>query len=173
MGVSYHPNEYIEQDDCYILRIISDTYGVFDFIIDKDDYKRVKEHQWAISKVQYKDTVRYYGMKSRVGLLHRYVLDYSGELFIDHKDGNTLNTRKENLQYCNNQENLRKAKKGRNNTSGRTGVYWSDKDNKWMAGITVNAHFKNLGYYTLIDDAIKARERAELKYFGTFTPIDQ
>jgi hypothetical protein len=93
--------------------------------------------------------------------------------FIDHKEGHTLDNRKDKLQICNNKENLRKQQFRLNNTSGHTGVHWYPYNNvnKWMAKIVVDYKCVNLGYYNDIEDAIKARKDAELKYFGEFQPI--
>ena len=51
-----------------------------------------------------------------------------------------------------------------NNTSGYTGVSFDKKTNKWMARINK----VTLGYFENIEDAIKARKEAEIKYFGEF-----
>lgn len=54
------------------------------------------------------------------------------------------------------------------NTSGHRGVTWSKKDNKWNAYLMINQKFKNLGYFSNIDDAVKRRKEAEIEYFGEF-----
>ena len=51
-----------------------------------------------------------------------------------------------------------------NNTSGVTGVVRHSKKDKWVAQITVNQKSIYLGYYDLIEDAIRARSKAEIKY---------
>ena len=40
--------------------------------------------------------------------------------------------------------------------------------NKWIAQITVNYKNIHLGRYENIEDAIKARKEAEVKYFGEY-----
>lgn len=52
------------------------------------------------------------------------------------------------------------------NKSGRTGVSWSSTANKWVSQITYNNTNMNLGFFESFEDAVKAREEAELKYFG-------
>lgn len=52
------------------------------------------------------------------------------------------------------------------NKSGRTGVRWYTKGDKWVAYITHNNKSIALGYFNSFEDAVKARETAELKYFG-------
>ena len=44
----------------------------------------------------------------------------------------------------------------------------SNRDNRWVAQIVVNGKNKFLGNHKTKEDAIKAREEAEIKYFGEF-----
>ena len=54
----------------------------------------------------------------------------------------------------------------RTNTSGRTGVYWHKKDLRWYS-IIIHQNVKiHLGSFRSFEDAVKAREDAEIKYFG-------
>lgn len=55
-----------------------------------------------------------------------------------------------------------------NNKSGTTGVCWDKKANKWISQISKNRKHFFLGYHINIEDAIKARKEAEIKYFGEF-----
>lgn len=52
------------------------------------------------------------------------------------------------------------------NKSGRTGVMWYERTQKWVASITAKRVAIHLGYFSSFEDAVKAREEAELKYFG-------
>ena len=52
------------------------------------------------------------------------------------------------------------------NTSGTTGVNWISRDNKWQSRISVKGRRISLGMYKSLDDAIKARQEAEIKYYG-------
>jgi hypothetical protein len=53
---------------------------------------------------------------------------------------------------------------GRLHPSGKTGVVMAETPGKWIASITVNKQRIYLGIFTNKEDAIKAREQAELKY---------
>lgn len=53
----------------------------------------------------------------------------------------------------------------KSNTTGYKGVGWHKKNKKYTAQITVNKKRIYLGSYYNIDDAIKARKDAELKYY--------
>ena len=60
--------------------------------------------------------------------------------------------------------NLRTRKvKNINNTSGHTGVNWSEEKQKWHAKLGVNYKRIHLGYFADIGDAIMAYENAKLK----------
>lgn len=53
----------------------------------------------------------------------------------------------------------------KNNKSGHTGVF-KYNSTKWVSYITVNKKRIGLGYFEVIEDAVKARKEAELKYWG-------
>ena len=57
------------------------------------------------------------------------------------------------------------AKKSVTNTSGHKGVSWSKQHKKWETYITFQGKRKHLGLYADKQDAIKARLKAEEKYF--------
>lgn len=56
------------------------------------------------------------------------------------------------------------------NTSGRTGVYWHKGGEKWVARIMKNKVMIELYYGDSLEDAIRAREEAEIKYYGELKP---
>jgi hypothetical protein len=60
---------------------------------------------------------------------------------------------------------LLKSNKPANNTSGRRGVSYDAKREKWVAYISVNKKRHTLGYFANFEDAVKARELGEETYF--------
>jgi hypothetical protein len=56
----------------------------------------------------------------------------------------------------------------KNNTSGTPGVVWDKRTDKWVAHIRKENKRITLGYFDNIEDAIKLRKEAELKYFGEY-----
>jgi hypothetical protein len=89
-------------------------------------------------------------------------------LCIDHIDRNKINNRINNLRLATRAENGRNSDIQKNNTTGATGVYWRGKRRKFEAQIRNNGKIKSLGYFNNIEDAKKARERAEVDLFGSF-----
>lgn len=55
-----------------------------------------------------------------------------------------------------------------NNTSGKVGVSFNTKRSKWVASILHEGVKYYLGTFARLEDAIKARRDAELKYFGFY-----
>lgn len=52
------------------------------------------------------------------------------------------------------------------NTSGRTGVYWAEREGFWKAQIGYMGKVFALGSSHCFEEAVKLREKAELHYYG-------
>ena len=83
---------------------------------------------------------------------------------IDHKDGNGLNNKWENLRNVDQKTNGKNQKIHNTNTSGTSGVSYRTENGKWRARIMVNQNQINLGTFHDKSDAILARKLAEQKY---------
>lgn len=96
------------------------------------------------------------------------VADKNKKINIDHINGNPLDNRKCNLRFATQMQNCWNRKIKSTNTSGVTGVRREHKCNTWHAEIMVNYKIINLGNYKNKEDAIKARKKAEIKYYGEY-----
>lgn len=83
---------------------------------------------------------------------------------LDHINGITTDNRIENLRDVSNEENGRNRTKPSTNTSGHIGVSYEKTYNKWKAQIRIGPKSINLGRFVCLEDAIKARKQAEIKY---------
>lgn len=132
-------------------------------LIDLDDVEKCEKHKWSCDNNGYVSS-------SELGIrLHRYVTNAKENEIIDHKNRNKLDYRKENLRRTNYHGNAQNISLQKNNKSGITGVYYGKQINKWIANITVDKKVKYLGSYDDINDAIKARVEAEIKYYGEYS----
>lgn len=83
---------------------------------------------------------------------------------IDHQNGIPSDNRWINLRDVDRLTNGKNQKRRNTNTSGRTGVGWHEGSKRWRAYIEVNYKFIGLGTYKNIEEAISAREKAEIEY---------
>ena len=178
-----NPNTYTDKDNYVELEIDSPTFGVFKIAFDKEFEESVKQYHWTIMKAKCPRSKYYtyyvYSTKTKhcqkQMLLHRFIMGNPRGMIVDHIDGNTMDNRKSNLRICTFQENCRNRKMSRRNSSGYLGVTWVEKEHKWMAYIHLNLGktFKNLGYYTDLEEAHQARVKAEDKYYGNYLRVDR
>lgn len=86
---------------------------------------------------------------------------------IDHKNGIPSDNRWENLRPAGQSENAQNTAIRSDNTSGHTGVSWSNQAGKWYAYINVRGKMRGLGYHVDKQDAINAylKAKAELHPF--------
>lgn len=88
---------------------------------------------------------------------------------IDHINGNVYDNRKLNLRIVEGSKNAKNLKLYINNKSGHKGVSFSKRENRWKAYIQNDNQKIHLGTFLVYEDAVKARERAEIKYFGDYS----
>lgn len=91
-------------------------------------------------------------------------IDIAKGMMVDHIDGNGYNNRLNNLRVVTGHENQKNRKINANNTSGTLGVHWCNFGQKWRSRLAVNGKSVHLGYFEDIEDAIKARKEAGIKY---------
>ena len=98
---------YYEEFNDYIKVTVCSFSGIEkgSFFIDADDIFKCKKYKWDINegKNGYKTVVS--NSSDKRIILHRYLLDYDGDLQIDHIDRNPLNNRKCNLRIVTSVEN--------------------------------------------------------------------
>ena len=83
---------------------------------------------------------------------------------IDHIDGNGLNNKLSNLREVTRKDNVKNARKPKDNTSGYIGVHIVKNTGMYESYIGVCGKKVALGMFTNISEAVNARERAEVKY---------
>ena len=92
---------------------------------------------------------------------------------VDHKNNDKLDNRIKNLRLADISQNKKNSRIYKNNSSGVTGVYWSQANQKWTAKIArTKGQVGHLGYFINKEDAIQARKEAEVKYYGKFRRQD-
>ena len=160
------------------ITVNSKTHGKKIFLIDDEDYEKIKDYTWCI--VKDKNSGNFYVRTSVRGdrfkkiLLHRLILDCYDKKIIDHSDGNTLNNKKNNLRICNKSKNAMNSKK-RNDalTSKYKGVHFNTRTQKYVAKIIVDGKTTHIGYFDSELNAAKAYNKYSKIYHGAYSRINE
>lgn len=83
---------------------------------------------------------------------------------IDHKNGVRDDNRWTNLRCIPKADNRKNRQKDSRNTTGYTGISWYKPSGKWRVRIGDKNNQIHVGHYRTIEQAIQARNAAELKY---------
>ena len=151
-----------------------DDYAIINdkVIVDIEDIDKILSYHRYVSINSSGYAYINWGQKEY--FLHRLIMglpqdyDFETNTIVDHKNGNRLDDRKENLRICNKSNNPMNCRIYKNNTSGCKGVTWLERLGKWQAVISVNKKQIYLGIYANKEDAIRVRKEAEEKYYGEF-----
>ena len=136
-----------------------------EILIDRIDYDKIKEYYWSVNSQGYAISV----INGKHKRLHLMILDKPKNFVIDHINGNKLDNRRSNLRICTCKENSRNVSASKNNKTGHLGISLT-KFGRYRARIMVDGKEIRLGNYVNLEDAIKARKKAEIKYFGEYSP---
>ena len=138
-----------------------------EFYFDLDDYDKIKNICWC-------EVVRHgvHALEGRDCATDKMVSMHIllGYKYYDHIDRNELNNRKCNLRPANNSEQCQNRNKFKNNASGVAGVHYDKRKDKYIVRIQINNRRIIIGRYNSKEEAIKARLKAEVNYYGDFAP---
>lgn len=142
-------------------------------LIDSEDYEMLSRYKWRLH--QRKKRITHYAacpnINGKFTYMHRLLMKAQSGQEVDHIDGNGLNNQKANLRLCSRKENSRNRLLQSNNTSGKSGVYFSRINKNWVAQITSNRINRYIGSFPSKEEAIAARNCKEIEIFGEFSPL--
>ena len=150
-------------------------------LVDDDDFEWLNSYKWY-AKI-YKNNNIYAARTLYLGIennkkkyhtqrIHHVILDIIDyKIIIDHKNGNSLDNRKENLRIATKQQNMANSKINKNNTKGYKGISLY-KNGRWRAKIYIFKKVKYLGFYENAIEAAQAYNDAAVKYFGEFARLN-
>lgn len=155
------------------MKLVPLTKG-YEAMVDDEDYDRVMKYKWTASisaKTVY--ALHHFNSKATgrgaIGL-HRFIMNASNYLTVDHIDFNGLNCQKNNLRLATRTQQV--ANRRAFNQSGYKGVYrYKRKDktnNRWQAMIRIDGYLQHIGMYLTAEDAAKAYDNVAKKAFGEF-----
>jgi len=163
---TYHP----EDNTCHIL--ITSKSKHLEIIIDDHSLPGISEHRWSLSNGYAESWI-----DSKKVLLHRFLIakEIPKGMQIDHKNGNKLDNRLDNLRIVTQQQNRFNSKPNKNRSSIYKGVYQDNRPNrkkKMYAYISHNGIRYSLGSYYTQKDAAMAYDKEAIKLFGEYANLN-
>jgi hypothetical protein len=148
----------------------------FTTVVDDADYDRVACFKWT-ALITTKGKVYAYRRGTRaegqpVIYLHRFIIDASNDVEIDHRDSDGLNNCRNNLRVCSHIQNTRNSRRRSDNTSGFKGVHYDTNRKRWIAQVQINGRRSHIGAYRTREEAARAYDLAAVKYFGEFARLN-
>ncbi len=138
--------------------------------VDSADYTELTRHSWCYhSSGGYAKRGEQRGGKSHTVLMHRQVAGACADQDVDHKNGNGLDNRRDNLRICNDSQNQGNTGPNRANTTGYKGVSYNKRDNVFEAwGPRTRRRRAYLGRFETAAEAARSYDQAALLHFGQF-----
>jgi hypothetical protein len=150
------------------------TQGKF-AIVDDSDYESVSKFEWCFQpQGGYAERrVKCSDGKHRNKRLHRFLMGDPDGICVDHKNGNGLDNRRENLRLASLKENCRN-RVGKHGRILPKGVYKKKGhiNRPFMAYIRVNYKLIHLGYYATAEEASRVYDKHAQIYFGQFAKLN-
>ena len=143
-------------------------------LVDDADFDCLSKHKWSLvpgnggtpyAAAQIKNA----DGEWRFRRMHRFLMNPSDpSVYVDHRNGDGLDNRRENLRLATPQENARNRSTWSNKTGFRGVNVRHDCRLKFQAIIRVNGILITIGYFATAPEAAKAYDNAAKEYFKEF-----
>lgn len=157
-----------------IMRSIDLTQGFYT-IVDDEDYEWVSQLALMAHKGR---TGGYYAVfreGRKIFRLHRAIMKRQGKRLgkrlVDHRNGDTLDNRRENLRVCNHAQNSANQKLRTDNKLGLKGV--CQKGSKYQCYIQKDKRRKYLGTFNCPYEAARVYDSFAIEYFGEYARTNE
>jgi len=138
-------------------------------LVDNRDYEYLNQWKWCAhrgSKTFYaRRSINKDGKWTTISM-HQVLAELMDfEYRADHINRNGLDNQRKNLRDATSKQNNENSRIRKDNTSKYKGVSWYKRKSKWQVQIRHYGKQIHLGLFDRLKDAVKARKKAEEKYF--------
>jgi|WetSurMetagenome_2_1015567.scaffolds.fasta_scaffold284616_1 hypothetical protein len=141
-------------------------------IIDENDFEKVNQFKWHFDgRYASRNVPKYENNKSKG--MHRFILNPSKGMEVDHKNLNSLDNRRSNLRIATRSQNMMNRDATRVSKTGVKGVSWNKRDKRWVANLKLLSKTIYLGSFKDIESAKIAYNNGAKKYCGKFARLNK
>lgn len=145
-------------------------------LIDDEDAERVLAYKWTALSTRkpgrwYARRSVWIDEKSTTIYLHRFIANAPREVHIDHRNGDGLDNRKENLRIVTNAQNHQAAKVKAGKTGFR-GVCVSKSGKRFHARLSVSGQKVYRNGFLKAEEAARAYDELAKQYHGEFATLN-
>jgi hypothetical protein len=127
-----------------------------------------RRQQWYAQANVYRQD----GVRTTISM-HRLLMGNPPGKMVDHRNGNGLDNRRQNLRVSTPSENSRNMLNCKSHSSRFKGVSWHSGKQKWTAQIMVDRRLIHLGTYADEVAAARVYNEAALRHFGEFANLNE
>lgn len=142
--------------------------GGLETLVDEVDYYRFKDFSWCLRG-------EYIVLNEKRGIkrLHRLIMGAEVGEVIDHKNGNKLDNRRNNLRKCTHQQNLWNSVISKSKKSSKyRGVFFRKDRNRFITRVILNNKIYRLGSFKNEIDAAIVYDSFAIKNYGEFAKLN-
>ena len=152
------------------VRLTPGKYGERVAIVDAADYERVSQHRWCCDKARNTFYARAW-IGGRMVRLHTFLVSPPPGMMADHRNGDGLDNRRENLRVATASQNGANRHRTRG-TSRYLGVCWSEQKQRWRALISDGTKRLAIGVFRSELEAAQAYDRKATEIHGEFARLN-
>jgi len=141
LQISYHTLHLVYNT----MKKIPLTRGKF-ALVDDNDFDYLNFWKWCCSTKGHAARGVWDSDKEHMILMHRVILNTPEGIETDHRNGNRLDNRRENIRFCTRSQNRANQRKTRG-LSRFKGVVWRKDRSKWRVYITKNRKTMYIGLF--------------------------
>jgi hypothetical protein len=145
--------------------------------VDPQDFYWLNRYHWSprrnnnrIYAIRFRNDP---GKKTKIVSMHRLLMNPPPRLLVDHRNGDSLDNRRDNLRIATHSQNqFNKAKTRLKTSSSFVGTYLEKRSGLWPAKISHHGKSIWLGRFKSESAAAKAYDKAAKKYHGEFARLN-